>query len=383
MSDAPLPFEADEVQVAPGLPGMRRIYGDPATGSMVLEDPVLGRLPLSSLGGVRPGPTYSIVGQGGDALDLASGFAILTDKPVPTSGPQSLLLLPGVSTRPARVLPGSRVAVSAVGAHVVQATPGSGLPTVQVNGSALSPTRVSFDGVLFGADPDVPVVSVGGDGGSTSRLVLRRCEVLDSAPPVRVAFLTSVQAYVEIVACTLAGPAVVDARSSTVVLRDAQVRGDMSVVGPSSTLTIEGSRVDGTLSAQGNVQVFGSRITAMYVMRGSVVTLQHSVVETLTLEDGATVLASTSRVGAVAGDPRGIYDPDRASGVLSFSGESDKAVEFANPRVAANYVVVLTVNDRPAGDEVPWVFGPDEKGFTIRFLSSQSLDVSWILTRRG
>lgn len=383
MSDAPLPFELDELQVAPGLAGQRRIYGDPATGSLVFEDPVLGRLPLSALGGVRPGPTYSIVGQGGDAVDLAGGFVILTDKPYPSAGPQSLLLLPGVSSVPARVVPGQRVAVSTVGTHVVQAKFGSGLPTVQVNGTALLPTSVSFDGVLFGADPDVPVIALLGEGGRTSRLRLRRCEGLESAPPVRVALLVAIEGSVELDSCSLSGPAVVDARSSALVVRDTLLRGNVSAVGPGASLLLERSRLDGTLSVQGNVQVFGSRVASMYVLRGSVVSLQNSLVEELTLEAGVTVVTSESRVGVMRGDPTAVYDTDRTSGVMTFAGDSDKIVEFPNPRLAANYVVNLTVNDRPAGDEVPWVFGPDEKGFTIRFLSAQSLDVSWTLTRRG
>ncbi len=383
MSDDPLPFEADEVQVAPGLSGVRRIYGDPATGSLVFEDPVLGRLPLSALGGVRPGPTYSIVGQGGDAVDLAGGFVLLTDKPYPAAGPQSLILLPGVSEAPARVIPGQRVAVSAVGAHVVRAKPGSGLPTVQVNGTAIRATFVSFGGVVFGADPDVPVISVGGEGGRTGHLRLVRCETLESAPPGRAAFLVAVQATVEVASCSLAGPALIDTRESFVTLRDTQVRGNVSVVGPGSTLLLEGSRVDGTLIVQGNVQVFGSRITSMYVMRGSTVSLCNSVVNGLSLEAGATVTSEGSRVDAVGGDSTAVFDTDRASGVLSFLSEADKRFDFANPRLATNYVVNLTVNDRPAGDEVPWVFGADEKGFTVRFLSTQSLDVAWTLTKRG
>jgi hypothetical protein len=95
---------------------------------------------------------------------------------------------------------------------------------------------------------------------------------------------------------------------------------------------------------------------------------------------GALRLMGTAHGAVTAAGTATLEEPTKR-GTKAFLAADTGAVVFDAPMPDANYTVSLTTDTRPANDEVMWVTAKTAAGFTINFVTVQTLGVSWSVQR--
>lgn len=380
MADPPF-FRTSGLDVSPQISGRRTVAADAATGEMLLSDPVAGTLRLAEMRGLRRLPGTTTAGPGGDyarVTDAIAAAVAALDPRVPS--PASVTLTPGVIDENIVVPKESWVQLTAIGRVRLQAsTPG---PVLYVAGGDRA-TRLEMRSLELDNLGDDPAILVeGGIGGVV--LGAQHCLVQSEgsrSPALRVSGLC--EATLD--GCELraaAGPAAVEATGSvSLAMTGCSLRGGAAVSTTGKWL-LDNSRMDGPGFVELTVETaryWGSRIEGALVVGGRAEIVSSDLAR-LELEDGAQADASLSKLRSVVDNPNAALNVDKAAGEVSFAGAAAATVLFAVPRMDNNYEVSFTLQDRPAGDEVPWLSAREKEGFEIRFLSPQTLQVSWAVS---
>ena len=181
-----------------------------------------------------------------------------------------------------------------------------------------------------------------------------------------------------------AGPAALYAEgSSSLLARSCSFRGGATVE-ISGKCQIESSWLEGFSALRSRTaaasRLWNSRFWGDGLRLGGPAEIVGCDVQHLELEDGAQVDASLSKLRDVAPTGKAWLSTDRAAGEATFPSTDALIVEFKVPRVDDAYEVALTLRDRPAGDEVPWLGRRFREGFEIRFLTPQSVRVGWVVS---
>lgn len=365
-----LPYEADEIRIAPAQGQVRRIYGDPVRG-LLFEDPIVGVVPLSAVGAWRAGPGWALVGPGGYP-EISHAIDSLR-----TQGGGSVLVLPGRSKLPSQIGPGQFYSLSYLGDHPAQA--GTGMdPALAIQGAIPNQAGVEIFRGRFVSGLNGPAILAQSDRVDACLVQIEDCK-FSAEPTSSQPAIQAENSHIQVARSRLEGAENLHLRGCQVEISDSVLMGSSALVGSGS---IQSCQVHKVLDLQGQYRVGASQLDTLVIRSGSQVTLQACEVARLEVQDGATLQLSGTQLGDVKISPGAVVDHEILTGEVAFSGLSSMVVQFGFQRPSSDYVVGLTLTDRPAGDEIPWVSGWDRSGFEIQFLGAQTLRVQWVLHRQ-
>lgn len=372
-------FRVDSLSISPQMAGAREVSADPKTGELLLADPVAGVWRLADLTGLQKLPGIITAGPGGQYSSVNDALSAAVDAWDSRTGlPAMVAIVPGVVREPIRVPQQAWVSISAIGEVLLRAGPEN--PAVLVQGGT-RPTRADLYGLDMGCDGGAPTLDLqGGIGGAIlgvrdcrirsqdihaaalrveglTQLAVRRSELY--APPRSVALQVSGNADVSISSSLLSGGFSVSTIGKWLLEHSTVDGSSLGEFGPSKAAVFWGNRMVGEYLLGGPIELTGCEL------------------DSLAVEKGARMDARRSLLRKVEPNADAALEVDRTHGVADFVNADTARVDFPVPRIRPDYQVSLTLLERPAGDEVPWLSKWDRHGFEVAFFSAQTLRVMW------
>lgn len=411
------PMKVDQLQVEPGVAGIRLI-NRATDGSLQFFDAfITGGITLSRLAGLRNIGGLLVVGKTGAGAAYTTVQSALDAIPATSSpsNPYFVLIGPGVYKETLNVV---RDGVTLIGfgaflQSLAEDTPnGAGAYHTLVVQAALGtvPRKVTLINLdISNAHDAYAAIRVFGGAGSEvaqDRLLIQECNVRNTGAG-RPLWATSANHLY------LKGGSMRGSGTSSMVLveecasflaegvdgipaaqMDFDTAGDLpSEAGSTSTYRLSGCPgvgadsllappLSSTLSGRGLLEIVGCSGGAAAVFDGDrSVRVIGSRLGDLTLNGSVAMSLDHSRKGSVTSGGTATLEEPVQRGTVAFVAEVTKAVVFATPQPNANYTVGLELGAPPANDEAWWVTAKTAAGFTLNFTSAQTLSAVWSATR--
>lgn len=376
------PFRVDSLRISPQLAGERGIAADTGSGELLFSDPVAGQRRLADLVGLRQLPGIITAGPGGQFASVNEAMKAAAGSWDRRSGlPALVAVVPGVVREPLVVPKEAWISLAALGPVVVRVDGPD--PAILLQGGN-QPTRLELAGLELDCAGAASAIDVRGDVGGAilgmqdcqlrswgprtaalhseglAQLQLRRSQLYASAGSV--ALQVSGNAGLDLDSVLLSGGFSASTSGSWFF-------GNSRVAGPSI----------GEFTSTDPAVFWNCRLAGEFLL-GGVLDIAQCYIESLAVEKGSQVVVRSSQVNKLDPTSEASVDLDSYRGVAEFAGTDVSRVRFPIPRLRSNYHVTLTLLDRPAGDEMPWVSRLDRGGFDVSFLSPQSLLVLWAVS---
>lgn len=411
------PFKVDQLEVDPATGSTTcLIKRDPATGSFSFRDQIhTSGITLADLTGMQNISNVMIVGTQGYGAKYTS-IQVAHDAVPNTSSktnPYVILIYPGVYTEDL-LLYKDGVSFIGVGLVLIQsaldATPDAvgndHTITIQTN-LGVTPKALYFEGLLIQNSHagKACIRIVGGSGSLVGQdtIQFHRCSLRAlSVGGNKTIWATAINSLS--VTNSVLGNGQIDQTQfeeiSQLSLQSAQcgytsfrfdtgqsLPNDLPVgyfvrdseLGLISTLN---PQVDILLNGDSTLEGFGSKLGDTVLGGDQSVRFEHSTLGDLTVNDTVQIYLKDSIRGSLAGpNAVAILDESNRFGSVSLIAVITYTVTFDVPLASNDYHVSLELGSSPSNNEVPWITTKLSSGFTINFSTSQTIDISWKVSK--
>jgi hypothetical protein len=409
------PFKVDQLQIEPGASGTRLI-NKATDGSLQFLDAVItGGLTLKQLAGLRNVANVLIVGLSGAGAAYTTIQSALDAVPSTSSAlnPYFVLVGPGVYSETINIV---RDGVTIIGfgavinaEELVADGPGAYHTVVMQASLGTIPRSATLINLEIGNIHQnyACLRIVGASGSNVGRSGIRLqncCFKATSATGNKPIWATSAN-FITLeggsMACHASALTLVEECASFLmkgVSRSSALQLDWDSTGTLPSGTVESYALSGcsevgygtslspilasTLSGGSALAVSGCTGNITGTFSGDrTVTITGSDMGAFSIASTVAVQLSGSSRGAIIAGGTATVEESIQRGTAAFVGDTTKAVAFEAPHPNTNYSITLTTDARPANDEVMWVTSKAVTGFTINFVTAQTLGVSWSVVR--
>lgn len=408
------PLLVDQISIEPGSTGTRLI-NRASDGSIQFTDPVVGTKTLSAIAGLGSITGVMVVGQTGKYIAIQTAIDAV---PVSSSvtNPYLVLVMPGVYTEDVTIYRDGVFLVGLGGVTIqsaLESTPDAvgADHTVTIKADLGSiPKKVVIENVrITNAHQNKACVYLEGGAASTvgsTSILLKDLELVSSSAsgnrPIKAVSINNLKMQggscagshaLSLLTVEECASAVFEGVSDLTAM---QLDYDTGGTLPSVTGSVYELRqcanvanasalatpFSSTLLGAGSLALIGcSNVSDVSVGGNNVVNISNSSIGDLVILDTVSVTVLSSWKGAVTAAPGASLEEPIQRGAVAFAAVTAVTVTFAVQQTDDSYSISVEVDDRPVGDETPWITSKSVTGFDINFFSAQTLNAYWTLSR--